>query len=275
MIEPYPLLTKEREKELFAIMRNGNEKEVDKAREELILSNLRLVIYCAKKMKTILYRFKVDMKELIEWGNLELIYATKTYDEAKGGFATFASTSIMYFMTKMASEKRLIRIPPKNYSLINRINRLLYNMDNPTNAKIAKELKTTESMVEALLKVQNENVVSMEDLKRDNAMENGEYSNTFDFIDENTDVIHEVQENEKTRMLLDKISRLTTKQQKIMTFRLIDGLTIAETAKKMGVSRQNVDQITKYVLKTWTTSLKVDVPNVVKRKLKDKNEGGI
>jgi len=80
----YPLLTKEEEFTLACKIRKEND---EKARERLILANLRIVIYIAKKFQN----QGLTLAELINAGNEGLIHAVAKFDERKGyRFVTYA-----------------------------------------------------------------------------------------------------------------------------------------------------------------------------------------
>lgn len=95
---PHPL-SQEKEKELIEKMWNGDEK----AKEELINHNMRLVVHIVKK-----YSSYNDNDELISVGSIGLIKAVKTYARGKGTqFATYASRCIEneILMTLRANKK--------------------------------------------------------------------------------------------------------------------------------------------------------------------------
>ena len=76
-ISQFPILTKEEEFELAKKVRIHND---DAAKEKLICSNLRIVVYIAKKFRT----QGPTLSELINAGNAGLIHATNKFDERKG-----------------------------------------------------------------------------------------------------------------------------------------------------------------------------------------------
>ena len=82
-IRKYPIFTAEEERELAKKVCDGDEF----AKEELINSFLRLVVYIARKYCS----EKNELLDLIQEGNLGLIRAVETFDYTKGyRFRTYA-----------------------------------------------------------------------------------------------------------------------------------------------------------------------------------------
>ena len=82
-----PPLTKEEEKEVFELM----DTDFEKARESLIVHNLRLVVYIAKKFEG----SGVGLEDLISIGTIGLIKAVNTFSKEKNiKLATYASRCI-------------------------------------------------------------------------------------------------------------------------------------------------------------------------------------
>lgn len=104
-IGEYPLLSKEEESILAERAAKGNLK----AREALINSNLRLVVYVAKR-----YEGRgIAFLDMIQEGNLGLIKAVEKFDYTKGyKFSTYATYWIKQAISKAIMEQgRNIRIP--------------------------------------------------------------------------------------------------------------------------------------------------------------------
>ena len=102
-----PPLTKEEEAETFELLKK-NEKI---AQERLIVHNLRLVVYIAKKFET----SGVGIEDLISIGTIGLIKAVKTFcPEKQIKLATYASrcieNEILMFLRKSSQYKNEISI---------------------------------------------------------------------------------------------------------------------------------------------------------------------
>lgn len=97
-----PPLKKKEEEECFARIRAGDES----AREELIVHNLRLVVYIAKKFEN----SNVPLEDLISIGTIGLIKAVKTFRPDKNiKLATYASrcveNEILMYLRKISGLK--------------------------------------------------------------------------------------------------------------------------------------------------------------------------
>ena len=98
---PEPL-TREREEELCVLMAQGDIG----ARDELIVHNLRLVVYVAKKFET----SGVNLEDLISIGTIGLIKSVNTFSPEKNTkLATYASrcieNEILMHLRKISSQK--------------------------------------------------------------------------------------------------------------------------------------------------------------------------
>ena len=102
-----PPLTKEEEKEIFDLM----DTDFDKAREALIVHNLRLVVYIAKKFEST----GIGLEDLISIGTIGLIKAVNTFSKEKNiKLATYASrcieNEILMFLRKSNQYKHEVSI---------------------------------------------------------------------------------------------------------------------------------------------------------------------
>ena len=100
-------LTKEEEAEAFSLL----EKKSPKARETLIVHNLRLVVYIAKKFES----SGVGVEDLISIGTIGLIKAVNTFRPDKNiKLATYASrcieNEILMFLRKSSQHRNEISI---------------------------------------------------------------------------------------------------------------------------------------------------------------------
>lgn len=102
-----PPLTKEEEQKIFEMM----DTDFEKAREELIIHNLRLVVYIAKKFESA----GTNLEDLISIGTIGLIKAVNTFSKEKNiKLATYASrcieNEILMFLRKFSQYKHEISI---------------------------------------------------------------------------------------------------------------------------------------------------------------------
>lgn len=104
-ISPIPVLSNEEQIKLVMKCHKGDKK----ARQELIIHNLKLVVSIAKQYLNL----GLPFEDLIQEGNLGLIRAIEKFDVTKEtAFSTYATTWIKAKMTRALSEKvRIIRLP--------------------------------------------------------------------------------------------------------------------------------------------------------------------
>jgi len=137
-VQDAPLLTAEQELALAARIKAGDEK----AREELILANLRLVLSIASEFRA--RRGAIDMDDLIQEGNIGLMRAARDFDpEAHGTrFVTYASCWIRHHVQRVLAEQTsTIRLP---YYLV-----VLRRQYDRARARMADERRAAPALAEA------------------------------------------------------------------------------------------------------------------------------
>lgn len=87
---------------------NSGLKKITRARRKLIMANLRLVVWCAKK-----YSSAMPTMDLIQAGNLGLIKAAEKFDYHHGAkFSTYATWWIKQSISRVIDDQsRIIRLP--------------------------------------------------------------------------------------------------------------------------------------------------------------------
>lgn len=248
-IRGIPLLTSKQEVELSKRIRRGDEQ----ARKAMIRANLRLVINIAKRYM----HLGIPLLDLIEEGNLGLMKAVDKFDPRKGyRFSTYGAWWIKQGITRsIADQGKMIRVPVYMNELIakwkKKKERLTQKLNRaPTDAEMAKKLKlskekkeqigfwmsTTTSSLEAPIGEENDAQVS--DLIED---ENAASPDAG---------IKHLLDKERVHNLLEI---MTQREREIldMRFGLIDSKphTLAQVAKKLGVSRERIRQIEESALK--------------------------
>lgn len=108
-LQSYPQLEHEELVKLFQDYEKGGQVSVA-ARKKLAESNLRLVVYVAKKQKK---QHNIPLEDLVQEGNLGLLKAIERFDWKKGfRFSTYATWWIKQAISQyVLKRKKIIRLP--------------------------------------------------------------------------------------------------------------------------------------------------------------------
>ncbi len=242
-VRTIPLLTAEQEVELNKRIKKGDEY----ARKAMIRANLRLVINIAKRYMYL----GIPFLDLIEEGNIGLMKAVEKFDSRKGfRFSTYAAWWIKQSITRSISEQgKMIRVPIYMNELIAKWKKTKEQLSQktksiPSDEEITKKLKLSDSKKEQILFWLSTTTSSLEAPLDDDGN-----SQVLDLVQSQT----AVQPDAQIEHLLDKeritnlLDLMNDREREILDMRF--GLqdekihTLAEVAKKMGVSRERVRQI--------------------------------
>ena len=251
-IGQYPLLNQEQELELGRRIKDEGDED---AREQLINSNLRLVVYIAKQYKNPY----IGIEDLVQEGNLGLVAAVDKYDYTYGyRFSTCATPWIKQAILKALTDKgRPVRLPAHIYQQITQIKRftetfIANNRREPTRAEIAKGLGIDEEKVNSLFQWKQD-TISM-----DMPIGDEEKNTIADTIADTKDVSPaEYAEKQLMSEFIQKmIAKLPARTQTIMKMRYGLGNdkdpedwknehTLEEIGAYLGITRERVRQIEK------------------------------
>ncbi|MCG8429686.1 MAG: sigma-70 family RNA polymerase sigma factor [Candidatus Omnitrophica bacterium] len=248
-IRNIPLLTAEQEISLSKRIRKGDEL----ARKQMIRSNLRLVINIAKRYM----HLGIPFLDLIEEGNLGLMKAVDRFNPHKGfRFSTYAAWWIKQGITRSISEQgKMIRVPVYMSDLITKWKKKKEQLTQklkrtPTDQEIAKRLRLKKDKVEQINFWMSSSTSSL-----DAPIGDGNESQVADLIEDQNAVspdegIVQLLNKERVENLLEMMSE---RERMVLDMRF--GLqstkqhTLAEAAKKLGVSRERIRQIEEAALK--------------------------
>ena len=248
-IRNIPLLTAEEEISLSRRIKKGDEQ----ARKKMIQSNLRLVINIAKRYM----RLGTPFLDLIEEGNLGLMKAVDKFNPKKGfRFSTYAAWWIKQGITRSLSEQgKMIRVPVYMNDIITKWRknkeRLTQKLKRtPTDLEIAKKLKIPKEKIEQINFWMTTTTSSL-----DSPIGEDSEGKVSDLIEDET----AIQPDSSIEHLLDKervenlLEIMSDREREILDLRF--GLadkrphTLAEVAKKLGVSREHIRQIEETALR--------------------------
>lgn len=252
-----PLLTKEEENDLSLKAKNGDTS----AQEQLILSNLRLVVSVAKRH---LGR-GILLLDLIQEGNIGLVRAVEKYDHSRGyRFSTYATWWIRQAISRtIADHSRTIRIPVHMVEIINKIEKEKRSLSQkflrkPTYVELSKAVglsvkKLKEIISASLPPISLSTIVSIDNEKQtlDNFIEDNSSESTEDILFQ----------EELQKKIHNLIKDLNKREQEILLLRFGINRDNCVTLEKIGelynVTRERIRQIESKALRKLQTPRKL------------------
>lgn len=250
-ISRYELLDKEEEFELARQVRTRNDED---AKEKLICSNLRIVVYIAKRFQS----QGLSLSDLINAGNKGLIHATTKFDERKG--YRFNTYSVWWIKRAIYDAINIEKgIVPRSYLAkriqIKTLKFIQQKGREPTVEELAQTMKVDESAVSMAL------AELIPPYSLDETFDNSEnpYIESVRFDIEGADnlispapdeIFHKKEQKEK---LLTALSKLEPREREILkrNFGLDDYDThsLEDISRIMNITRERVRQIKENALR--------------------------
>jgi RNA polymerase primary sigma factor/RNA polymerase nonessential primary-like sigma factor len=236
------LLTFKQEQHLGKLVMAGDEQ----ARQQMIESNLRLVISIGKRYMHRGFPFS----DIVEEGNLGLIKAVEKFNYKRGfRFSTYASWWIRQYIERaIINQGKLVRLP---VHVVERLNRYLGKVEQLVQ-ELGREPRAQEVAVK--MKTSEEEVLDLKQLVRTTCSLDSpinDQSDTFlrDVIEDPTGLSpDETADGVRRRTeLMAWVKELPDKEQTVIVSRFgLDGdeaRTLEEIGRQMGLTRERVRQI--------------------------------
>ncbi len=227
--------------EIFAAKRR-----LDRARDDLILGNLRLVIFLAKKY----LRHGISFMDLIQEGNIGLMKAVEKFDVERGNkFSTYAFWWIKQGIERgIADKARMIRVPVHVNEKMKKILRAAGDFGDRSSGRsdpstIAESVGMPVEKVEAIL-----GVVREPQAFEDFSAEDGSPGLLEFLVDRDSrSPLQGMIERERREKVESALKSLTPREEKILRMRFGFGreapYTLEEIGQSLGLSRERVRQI--------------------------------
>ncbi|MGL5755344.1 MAG: sigma-70 family RNA polymerase sigma factor [Paraclostridium sp.] len=214
----------------------------EKARNDLVNANLRLVMSIASKYSN----SGMYLEDLIQEGNIGLMKAAEKFEVQRGfKFSTYATWWIRQAITRcIADQLRLVRVPVHLVEKINKVQRGIREQegkspDGVSDSELAVSLDMSVEEVCKVKQVADREVISL---------------SGFDEIDSpellagnESDGFHCVAEDELEDAIKIALSELSDRENKVIKYRfgigLEDDLTLEQVGKKFDVTRERIRQI--------------------------------
>ncbi|MGL4387875.1 MAG: sigma-70 family RNA polymerase sigma factor [Brevinema sp.] len=262
-IDRIPLLTREEEQELTHTFGECCQPKIqekqehhlcphcEKAKQKLIISNLRFVVSVAKKYQG----NSLSLSDLINEGNLGLIVSVDKFNHKLGyHFISYAVWWIKQSIMKAISEKsRMIRLPMNRTNDLFKINHFIDSHSkehgkHPSHSDISEEIGISPTEVQRIIETSNGHT-SIEYLLMENAENN--YCNY--------DIDHSSHTPEQS-LITDSLStnlnsllkHLAEREQVILKKRFgLDGndkMSLSKIGKELGLTKERIRQLEKQAL---------------------------
>lgn len=254
-----PLLTKEQEIELTLKYQAGDKK----AKDKLVIANLRLVAMAAKSYSTYA---SMSFEDLLQEGTLGLIRSVETFDTEKGyRFSTYAMYWIKQAISRaLANNAKTIRIPvhiielkAKYRKAQNELKKTLQR--EPTVEEIAQKMSMDVNKIKEI------EITTREPISLSTTIGEEENNTVEDLIPDRTlpNLDEELDNEIRAKTIFKVLSTLNEREQKVLIARYGLGGTRAKTLEEVGamlnLTKERIRQIEQNALHKMRHPLRANI----------------
>ncbi len=236
-------------RQLHAVMADiaRHRRDIERAKEALVRSQLRLVIMIARKFQA---QTTLHLLDLVQEGNLGLMRAVDKFDHRRGfRLSTYASWWIRQSITRaIADQGRTIRVPVHMTETVRRVAREKRRLHqelgrDPTDAELAERSHLAPHQVQRVQSIVAEPASLDAPAGEDGDATLGDLIAGGDVRDP-----HDVAEaSELRRALAEALAELTPREQAILRLRFgiedANDHTLQDVGERFGVTRERIRQI--------------------------------
>ena len=253
----YPLLTFAEEQALARTYLGSNDLASRRAKQKLIVHNLRLVVSIAKKHHR---SGETELLDLIQEGSIGLNRAVEKFNPDRGyKFSTYATWWIKQRITRSIAYNRSIRVPIHMHEMVSKIKKAVLQLKrlngnrNPSREEIALYLGMSLENVDLAFQ-SNSKILSLNYRLGDGESEVIDFCRDSQVIDFCRDSQPDAMESIGDRILRDQVFKIIDewnprhRQVFIMRHGLddLEPLSCAKVAEILGISKQRVGAIDRH-----------------------------